>query len=69
MQLLQVKVQIAIVVQQLRVQLVDEMRRLLNETVLDRLPDLYPVVERVEIDRRCDAGLGLELFRRLLKTL
>lgn len=63
------EVQITIVVQQLRMQLVDQMRGLLHAAALHRLADQDAIVQRVEGDRWLDARLGAELLSRLLEAL
>lgn len=69
MQLLQMKIQITIVVQQLRMQLIDEMRRLLDASALHSIPDEDSIIEGVQLNGRLDSGLGLELFGGLLEAL
>lgn len=63
------EVQIAIVVEQLWMQLVHLPYSLLHPPVLDRFPDKDSVVKRAQIHRRFHSGLGLKLFRRLLEAL
>lgn len=68
-QLLQMKVQIAIVVEQLRVQLVDQMRGLLHAATLHGLADQDTIVQRVQGNGRLDARFGAKLLGSLLEAL
>lgn len=63
------KVQIAIVVEQLRMQLIDQMRGLLDATGLHRFADQNAIVQRVERHRWLDARFELEFLGGVFDSL
>lgn len=63
------EVEIAIVVQQFRVQLVDKVGRLLYSSILHGFPYQYSVVKRAQIHRGFHTGFCLELFRCFFESL
>jgi hypothetical protein len=64
-----VEEEVSVVVEQFRVQLVDEIRSRLDVAGLDRVPDLDPVVHRLEVDLGREAAFFLKLFGGFLEAL
>lgn len=69
MELLEMKVQVSVIVEQFRVQLIHERDGLFDVPALDGLTDENSVVEARQVHLWFDARLFLELFRRLFETL
>lgn len=69
MELLQVEEQVAIVVQQFRVQLIDEMGRLLDPAVLHCVTDQNAILQGDQFDGRLHSRLLLELLGGLFESL
>lgn len=69
MQLLQMKVQIPIIVEQLRMKLINQMRGLLNTTTLNSFTNQDAIIQGVEGDRWLDTSFDLKLFSGLLDAL
>lgn len=69
MQLLQVEEQVAIIVQQLRMQLVHQMCRLLDPSILNCVTDQDSVFQSEQFNGWLYSRLLLELLRGLLEAL
>ncbi|KYN16054.1 hypothetical protein ALC57_11703, partial [Trachymyrmex cornetzi] len=67
-QLLQVKVEISVVVQQFRMQLIHQVCRFLDMTVLYGVSNTDPVIQRAQFHRRTYSRLLLKLFGSFLES-